>query len=121
MSCVSKLKKVSFYCKKLYQKHLLLSNTLTTITILASGDMMSQYVERKMSQTPCLVSFDIGKSFLRSVFALNETNRSLLPSSREIIFSSDTKTISTKVSFFRDYDWARTGNFNSICKNCIQN
>ena len=111
MVVISKFKKVSTLFKNFYKNHLLLSNTLTTIGILGSGDLISQYIEKKLSQNSSgIISLDIGKRFVESVFTFNDTKKTLSPLSQEINKSISDKNEIEKICILSGYDWSRTGN-----------
>jgi hypothetical protein len=88
------------YCSQLYGKNLLVSNTLSTMALLGVGDLLTQYVDIRMTR--------------RALKNLDEKDRLMSEDVRkkdmdELMSKSDFQFI-----YLEKFDWARTGRFQNI-------
>lgn len=105
MAFASTLKKAAVLFKKAYNKNLLVSNTLTTVTLLGAGDLLTQYIEIKINDpTPSKFSLSQG---LFSTAA--QTNKMYMTVSMNEKLTVDKKSYGSLVD---KIDWSRTGSFN---------
>lgn len=103
MAFTSKFKIAANFLKKAYNKNLLVSNTLTTMTLLAAGDVMTQYIEIRLAD-PNPSKFNFGQSFLSSGMQSNKLlTHSIITVENNALCKSD------ESSFTEKCDWSRTG------------
>ena len=93
---------------KAYNKQLLVSNTLTTIGLLAAGDIFTQMLEKKLASCGNSPSV-FGQSFLTSQLVLPATSMSLVQ------VECKPKEVQKQESFFATMDWSRTGKACLVC------
>jgi hypothetical protein len=104
MAFISKFKLAANFIKKAYNKNLLASNTLTTMSLLAAGDLMTQFIEIKLIDNTSKINFS--RSILTSGM---QTNKMLTQSLSVVTINDDVCENKESNSFFKKCDWKRTG------------
>lgn len=118
MAFASKFKRAADFVKKAYNKNLLVSNTLTTMSLLAAGDLMTQFIEIKLNDTSSTFpNFNVSPV---SMLTSGMQTSKMLTQSHSIITVSETnsnivcKKEESKSFFLEKCDWNRTAKFTAI-------
>lgn len=103
------IKRLAVFCKKAHKNNLLVSNTFATVTLLGVGDVLTQYIEHKVATNSS------PKIQREELFKRNELT--LLSGDQRSLFKSQMKNCtvvpldkSNKESFWKSFDWKRSGN-----------
>lgn len=90
------LKRFAVYFKNVYGKHLLLSNTVTTMALLGVGDVLSQWVDNK-----CKSAGGFKKEMMQISLMENR-----------VAFMARNSAADPQTTSKFSWDWFRTGNYN---------
>ena len=101
----SKLVRFARFCKDIYNRQLLVSNTISTIALLAAGDIMTQYIEVKLKKDSLKLKLTAGSTGgeepCKSDDKAVDDKQALVPHNH--------LHQSTMQAFMSQYDWHRSG------------
>lgn len=103
---MNSIKRIAVICRNAHKKHLLVSNTLTTIGLLGVGDALTQYIEYK-------IAYKTGPRIQREeLFKINDLTLLASDQSGFLKPKMNSCTVvtldkSVEESFIKSFDWKR--------------
>jgi len=117
MAFASKFKRAADFVRNAYNKNLLVSNTLTTMSLLAAGDLMTQFIEIKLNDTSS--TFPKFNFYPAGMLTSGMETSKMLTQSHSIVTVSEINSNivckkESNSSFLEKCDWNRTAKFTAI-------